>query len=655
MNFVLRITLGLSVLWISEAIGQRRPPNYSQDQMPVTSFSCRDKILGGYYADPETDCQMFHVCVKVPGLGVQDYKFLCPNDTSFDQENQICDDWYNIDCEAATLFYSDNFDLYRIGSESSRVKEVPRLPNNNINNAVSDRDDDYLQRNDRGENVGSDLLRGSHSGNFFSNKNRGKEDEDFEESKKKKPANGKSNVRKLLTGKRPIPSTTQATYHATSQPRTYLAGRNRVTSNFNKVPTEAPLRQTEVYNQNQRQNYNQRNYNPTTQNPQQQQYYNPTTQKPQQQQYYNPTTQKPQQQQYYNPTTQKPQQQQYYNPTTQKPQQQQYYNPTTQKPQQQQYYNPTTQKPQQQYYNPTTQKPQQYYNPTTQKSQQQQFYNPTQPPKTNYYENTQNYNAQATNFNYSPTTQKQQNFQTTRQQPPTTAKPYSQQQFYNPTTQKQQQFYNPTTQKPQQFYNPTTQSTEAQSVDTNYETQKLFRLNTQGFNNANQYDEPSNGEFLKTAPSQNLGASNFNRVQNSYKTFNASVSSSYNFISPSTTQKTTPKPQTTQNYNPTTQRQQTQKQTTQKAFQQQFFNPTTARPQQNFFIPNSTPAKGRGSAAHQTDATEKPRPFTTLSPVPAKEAKEKEQYDYAYYDDAAHPEYENIDALDFARTKSKKQ
>lgn len=59
--------------WIgvtSAQSGPRRPPNYSQGNMPVTSFSCRDKILGGYYADPETDCQMFHVCVKVPGQGV---------------------------------------------------------------------------------------------------------------------------------------------------------------------------------------------------------------------------------------------------------------------------------------------------------------------------------------------------------------------------------------------------------------------------------------------------------------------------------------------------------------------------------------------------------------------------------------------------------
>ncbi|XP_058116536.1 mucin-2-like [Anopheles ziemanni] len=99
-------------------------PRYSLDNMPKTGFTCRDKILGGYYADSETQCQMFHVCVKVAGVGVQDFRFLCPNGTAFDQEAQICADWGDVDCEAATLYYgSDNFDLYRLGSgfESKRA------------------------------------------------------------------------------------------------------------------------------------------------------------------------------------------------------------------------------------------------------------------------------------------------------------------------------------------------------------------------------------------------------------------------------------------------------------------------------------------------------------------------------------------------------
>lgn len=45
-------------------------PTYSLQNMPQTRFTCHDKILGGYYADPETQCQMFHVCVKVGGVGV---------------------------------------------------------------------------------------------------------------------------------------------------------------------------------------------------------------------------------------------------------------------------------------------------------------------------------------------------------------------------------------------------------------------------------------------------------------------------------------------------------------------------------------------------------------------------------------------------------
>lgn len=110
-------------------------PTYSLEDMPETQFSCREKILGGYYADPDAQCQMFHVCVKVAGIGVnppehfnleqvtiwgfqvQDFRFLCPNGTAFDQDHQICADWEDVDCDATTLYYSsDNFDLYRVGS-----------------------------------------------------------------------------------------------------------------------------------------------------------------------------------------------------------------------------------------------------------------------------------------------------------------------------------------------------------------------------------------------------------------------------------------------------------------------------------------------------------------------------------------------------------
>ena len=55
-----------------------RPPNFSPDAIPETSFTCEDKITGGYYADLEADCQLFHVCVQVSEyeVRVHSYKFL---------------------------------------------------------------------------------------------------------------------------------------------------------------------------------------------------------------------------------------------------------------------------------------------------------------------------------------------------------------------------------------------------------------------------------------------------------------------------------------------------------------------------------------------------------------------------------------------------
>ncbi|XP_076758119.1 uncharacterized protein LOC143427680 [Xylocopa sonorina] len=179
----------LSLLWVSVTFGvcvfglQRPPPRYSQQYMPETSFNCRNKIVGSYYADPETDCQVFHVCVSVSGT-IQDYKFLCPNDTAFDQESQTCADWYDVDCEAATLYYaSDNFDLYRIGSgleslhyDSIRSDAEPQdhLQRSETSDPVRS-SANTLNRVASGSFNGNRDLRGSNSGNYYNNRN-GKED-----------------------------------------------------------------------------------------------------------------------------------------------------------------------------------------------------------------------------------------------------------------------------------------------------------------------------------------------------------------------------------------------------------------------------------------------------------------------------------------------
>merc|ERR1712006_65422 len=61
-------------------------------ELPSTSFLC-DGRLPGYYADPEADCQMFHMCVDEEQLTppLTDYPFLCPNGTLFSQQYFVCD------------------------------------------------------------------------------------------------------------------------------------------------------------------------------------------------------------------------------------------------------------------------------------------------------------------------------------------------------------------------------------------------------------------------------------------------------------------------------------------------------------------------------------------------------------------------------------
>ena len=75
-------------------------------ETPETSFICDDKASGGYYADPEAECQVFHICVDQGRAGNAKYSFLCPNGTIFNQEVTVCDWWFNVDCSLAEELYS---------------------------------------------------------------------------------------------------------------------------------------------------------------------------------------------------------------------------------------------------------------------------------------------------------------------------------------------------------------------------------------------------------------------------------------------------------------------------------------------------------------------------------------------------------------------
>merc|ERR1711963_103850 len=70
-------------------------------EVPETAFACDGQVDGGYYADPEAECQAFHICTADGAGGLAKYSFLCPNGTLFNQNYFICDWWFNFDCATA--------------------------------------------------------------------------------------------------------------------------------------------------------------------------------------------------------------------------------------------------------------------------------------------------------------------------------------------------------------------------------------------------------------------------------------------------------------------------------------------------------------------------------------------------------------------------
>ena len=73
-----------SVHWSSLAVSHLSPP-------------------AGFYADPETRCQVFHVCNYNTGI-----KNICPNGTIFSQEQFTCRWWNEVNCDQAESFYELN-------------------------------------------------------------------------------------------------------------------------------------------------------------------------------------------------------------------------------------------------------------------------------------------------------------------------------------------------------------------------------------------------------------------------------------------------------------------------------------------------------------------------------------------------------------------
>jgi len=88
--------------------------------VPETAFSCENGVEGGYYADSEAECQVFHVCAAGAEGSLAKYSFLCPNGTIFNQNYFICDWWFNFDCaEADAIAEEKNGELAAAREEAT--------------------------------------------------------------------------------------------------------------------------------------------------------------------------------------------------------------------------------------------------------------------------------------------------------------------------------------------------------------------------------------------------------------------------------------------------------------------------------------------------------------------------------------------------------
>ncbi|EFN79506.1 uncharacterized protein LOC105187756 [Harpegnathos saltator] len=86
-------------------------------EVPQTRFECEQQQYPGYYADPEAECQAFHICQR----GGRKDSFLCPNGTLFNQARLVCEWWYNVDCSRAPSFYSINEVVAKAMEEADRL------------------------------------------------------------------------------------------------------------------------------------------------------------------------------------------------------------------------------------------------------------------------------------------------------------------------------------------------------------------------------------------------------------------------------------------------------------------------------------------------------------------------------------------------------
>lgn len=97
------ILLFIAALGI-KAIRKQPPRDYPYlSNIPKTPFDCKKHPVG-YYADPLTKCQVYHMC----DMKGNKFSYLCPNGTLFHQQLLICAHWYQVNCTKSLKLYEVN-------------------------------------------------------------------------------------------------------------------------------------------------------------------------------------------------------------------------------------------------------------------------------------------------------------------------------------------------------------------------------------------------------------------------------------------------------------------------------------------------------------------------------------------------------------------
>lgn len=129
--------------------------------VPPLNFTCDNKIAGGYYADIDTGCHIFHLCAPSNLQTLTDHPFCCHPELVFDQRFLVCDRPENVDCPVSNRYYSDQFDgpvkvLQRENEENESRNRARQSRGNDDSSIESTESDEFLDEDDPASSLVSD-------------------------------------------------------------------------------------------------------------------------------------------------------------------------------------------------------------------------------------------------------------------------------------------------------------------------------------------------------------------------------------------------------------------------------------------------------------------------------------------------------------------